>query len=308
MAIFGQVPERRAGEEPPWGEDPSLIDPAIIESAMRWTAPLFEPGGPYEVDFTGWERLPPAPALFIANHSGGTTVPDSFGLGYAWTLRHGHSRPLHTLGHDMIFRIGGPIGRTMARFGALRANPDIGRKILVEHRRDLLVYPGGDRDTWRTFQRRHRVTFAGRVGYARLALAAGVPIVPIAHCGSHQTLVVLSSGATLARALGIQRAFRAGVMPVHVSLPFGLTVGPWPHLPLPVRFRFRVGQPVLPPAGADPEDPAAVAAFDAAARASLQAELDLLAATAPGPAEQWAHIRATMGRLVAAVEQRRKTL
>ncbi|MCB9738533.1 MAG: 1-acyl-sn-glycerol-3-phosphate acyltransferase [Deltaproteobacteria bacterium] len=298
MTIFGSSGDaNEQGGRPRWGDDPALVDPELIARAMRLTTPLFGPGGPYEVSFEGWEHLPDAPALVVGNHSGGTTVPDSFGLGYAWTGKHGTNRPLMALGHDMIFRMGGPVGRTFAKFGGLRATPDMGRTILAEHHKDLLVYPGGDKDVWRPFSRRHQVTFAGRKGYARLALAAGVPIVPIAHCGSHQSFVVLTDGTPVARALGIHNRFRAEVFPVHLSLPWGLAVGPWPHLPLPVRFRYRMGAPVYPPAGADPRDPEAIAAFDAAARASLQAELDALAETAPTPAEQLAHIRETGRRL-----------
>lgn len=269
----------------------------MIERAMAFTEPLFGPGGPFEVSVEGWERLPPAPALIVGNHSGGTSVPDSFGLGYAWTQRHGQHRPLMALGHDMIFRIGGPIGRTVARFGTLRAGPEMGQRILRDHRRDLLVYPGGDRDSWRAFADRHRVQFAGRRGFARLALQTGVPVVPMAHCGSHQSLVILSDGAALARLLGIPRAFRAEVFPVHLSLPWGLGVGPWPHLPVPVRFRFRVGAPVVPPPDVDPSDPRAIAALDEAVRASLQDALDALAADAPSPAEQLAHARESLRTL-----------
>ena len=282
---------------PRWGDDPALVDPAMIERAMAFTEPLFGPGGPFEVSVEGWERLPAAPALIVANHSGGTSVPDSFGLGYAWTKQHGQHRPLMALGHDILFRIGGPIGRTVARFGTLRASPEMGRRILREHQRDLLVYPGGDQDVWRSFANRHQVQFAGRKGFARLALQTGAPVVPFAHSGSHQSLVVLSNGAQVAKLLGIHKVFRAEVFPVHLSLPWGLAIGPWPHLPVPVRFRYRLGEPVQPPLDVDPADPRAIAAMDEAVRASLQDALDALAATAPGPAEQLAHARKTMREL-----------
>ncbi len=300
MSLFADA----AADLPRWGDDPALVDPARIERAMALTEPLFGPGGPFEVSVDGWERLPPAPALVVGNHSGGTSVPDSFGLGYAWTQQHGQRRPLMALGHDMLFRIGGPIGRTVARFGTLRASPDMGRRILAEHGRDLLVYPGGDQDTWRSFAERHRVQFAGRKGFARLALQTGVPVVPFAHCGSHQSFVVLTNGARVAKLLGIHKAFRAEVFPVHLSLPWGLAVGPWPHLPVPVRFRFRVGEPVHPPRDVDPADPHAIAALDEAVRASLQDALDALAATAPSPAEQFEHARRSLATLASRLRGR----
>ena len=46
--------------------------------------------------------------------------------------------------------------------------------------------PGGDRDTWRPYSKRYDVCFAGRKGYARLAIKAGVPIVPIANADNAQ--------------------------------------------------------------------------------------------------------------------------
>ncbi len=84
------------------------------------------------------------------------------------------------------------------------------------------------------------------MGYARLALKAGVPIVPLAHARAHETLIVLSDGRRFARALGLPAIARASIWPVHLSLPWGLAIGPWPHIPTPARLRCRIGAPVRP--------------------------------------------------------------
>ena len=42
----------------------------------------------------------------------------------------------------------------------------------------LLVYPGGDREVFRTWRDRNRIDFGGRLGFVRLALRTGVPVVP----------------------------------------------------------------------------------------------------------------------------------
>ncbi|HRG98734.1 MAG TPA: hypothetical protein PLR99_20925, partial [Polyangiaceae bacterium] len=74
------------------------------------------------------------------------------------------------------------------------------------------------------------------------ALEARVPIVPVAHAGAHETLRVLTDGHRFARAVGLQRFARAEIFPVHLSLPWGLAIGPWPHIPLPTTLRYRFGE------------------------------------------------------------------
>src|SRR5205823_1370763 len=123
------------------------------------------------------------------------------------------------------------------------ASLETAREILRQ-KRDLLIFPGGDLDTWRPYSKRWEVDFGGRTGYARLALETRVPIVPVAHAGAHETLRVLTSGRGLAKAIGLKRFARANVWPIHLSLPWGLAIGPVPHIPLPGQFRYLVGEPI----------------------------------------------------------------
>ncbi|HSQ58966.1 MAG TPA: hypothetical protein VLT84_00805, partial [Acidobacteriota bacterium] len=154
------------------------------------------------------------------------------------------------------------------------------RLFTMQVHQDLIVMPGGDIDTWRPWKDRYKVRFDGRTGYARTALRAGVPVVPIAHAGSHETLVVLTDGRRLARRLGLRDIARAEIFPIHLSFPFGLTIGPVPHIPVPVCLRYRVAPPVMPvvklEAGEEPSDDA-VREMDRRVRDALQAELDVLA-------------------------------
>jgi 1-acyl-sn-glycerol-3-phosphate acyltransferase len=220
----------------------------------------------------GWEHIPPSPVLFVSNHSGGTLIPDVWGFLYSWYRHFGTRRPLHPLAHDMLFATRS-IGRFFSERGVVRAHKADGLEVLRDWKRDLIVYPGGDRDTWRPFSHRFQISFAGRKGYARLALEAGVPIVPVAHAGAHETLIVLRSGRRIAKALKFPQLFRAEIMPVHISIPWGLTVGPWPHIPLPTRFRYRIGPPVVLPSHDGVISQALVDEVDARVRSALQAEL-----------------------------------
>jgi 1-acyl-sn-glycerol-3-phosphate acyltransferase len=63
----------------------------------------------------------------------------------------------------------------------------------------VLVYPGSDLEVFRPWTERNRIILRGRKGFLRLALAAGVPIVPVVSAGTHEQLVVLTRGDRLAR-------------------------------------------------------------------------------------------------------------
>ena len=232
----------------------------------------------FRVEIEGWERLPPPPVMVVANHSGGTTFPDVWGLVHAWYRHFGLARPLRVLGHDLVFA-SAFWGDPFRRMGVVPARAEVARQVLDGLGQDLLVLPGGDVDTWRPWKDRYRVCFGGRMGYAKLALEMGVPIACVAQAGAHSSLLVLSRGEALARHLHIHALVRASIWPVHLSLPWGLAVGPWPHLPLPVRLRYRIGSPISPSSGTQDEEAAReeqARALDLRVRQTMQALLEEL--------------------------------
>ena len=261
-----------------WGKDPRDYRPEILEDMLAKYGWLFGRGRYFDVDHRGWEHVPDAPVMVVSNHSGGTTFLDSIGFLQGWYRRFGVQRPLHILAHELLVsnRLTGP---WMSQRGMLNANMNVARDALVVHRRDIMVLPGGDRDAWRAYRKRNEVCFAGRTGYARLALKTGVCLLPVAHTGVHETMMVLTDGHRFARAVGLHAAARAEIFPLHLSLPWGLAFGPWPHIPLPSRLRYRVGPPVPPPAGASPgeePDEELVREYDRRVRAAVQLLLDEL--------------------------------
>lgn len=260
----------------PYGSDPGAFDPAAVEHTVEVAERFFGPGRYFGLDVQGWDNVPRAPAMVISNHSGGTTIPDVWGFGVAWYARFGVGRIIHPMAHEIILSTK-RTGRFFERHGVLRASREMGYDVLTNWKRDLMVMPGGDRDTWRPYKKRYEVTFAGRTGYARLAIKAGVPIVPVANAGAHETLFVLTDGSRLARALGMQRRFRASIFPISLSFPWGLTIGPLPHLPWPADLRYRIGPAIAPPAldvpGAEPTDEQ-VRDLDSQVRAAVQTLLD----------------------------------
>jgi 1-acyl-sn-glycerol-3-phosphate acyltransferase len=123
----------------------------------------------------------------------------------------------------------------------------------------LLVYPGGDHETFRPSWETDRVDFAGRTGFVKLALEHRVPIVPVVSIGGQETALFLGQGRRLARALGLDERFRLKVLPAVIGPPFGVTIMDLPaRFPLPAKISIRVGKPIdlrdRLGARADPED------------------------------------------------------
>jgi len=259
-----------------WGTSPSDYDPSAVQSTIRKVGWLFGRGRYFGLDVHGWRHVPSAPVMVVSNHSGGTTIPDAWGFGVSWYRRFGIHRPLHVAAHDIILATD-TTRRFFGRRGVLRGSRELAREVLTRWKRDLLVMPGGDVDTWRPYRDRYRVRFGGRMGYARIALSTGVPIVPIAHAGAHETFYVLTDGQRFAQALRVRQIARARIWPVHLSLPWGLAIGPWPHIPLPTQLRYRVGEPVqlhqhpVP----NPTD-AMVRELDTRVQTAVQSQLDTL--------------------------------
>jgi 1-acyl-sn-glycerol-3-phosphate acyltransferase len=262
-----------------WGADINGYDAEAMRSAMRHIERWFGESGKYfRVSSAGWENVPDAPAVIVANHSGGTTIPDAWGLAWAWCREFGFERTIHPMAHDMVWVVPA-IARRFAALGILRANRALAHEVLTEWKRDIIVMPGGDQETWRPYTQRHQVRWNGRRGYVKTAMKAGVPIVPVACTGAHSTLIVLSDGRKFARAVGLRRFARAEIFPVSLSFPWGLAVGPLPHMPPPSHFRYLVGKPIQPPEEvSEGEEPSmlAVREMDAKVRAEMQRMLNRL--------------------------------
>ncbi len=191
----------------------------------------------------GLDRIPPGAALYVGNHSGGMMTPDSFVFCAELYLERGIDDMPYGLGHEVAIQLP-MVHQVMVPLGAVRASHANAMR-LFERGSKVMVYPGGDVDNQRPFRHRNRVVFGGRTGYIRLALRAGVPIVPVVAAGGHGSLIVIDDLRWAARLLRTDRWLRLKALPVSLSVPWGLTVGPvFPFLPLPVRILVEVLDPI----------------------------------------------------------------
>jgi 1-acyl-sn-glycerol-3-phosphate acyltransferase len=182
------------------------------------------------------------PALLVGNHSGGNVTPDTLLFSLAFSTYFGVERPFYQLAHNLV--LASPVGPLLRRFGTFAASHEHAAQAL-ESGAALLVYPGGDWEVHRPVWKRNKVDFAGRKGFVRLALDAGVPIVPVVSIGGQETALFLSHGGRLARFLGIDRSLRLKVIPISLALPWGLNVGDLlGHIPLPAKITVEVLPPI----------------------------------------------------------------
>jgi hypothetical protein len=105
----------------------------------------------------------------------------------------------------------------------------------------LLVYPGGDHETYRATWHSADIDFAHRTGFVRLALKLDVPIVPVVAIGGQETALFLGQGERIARLLHLHRLLRIDVAPVQIAPPWGVTVLDLPgRVPLPAKITIDV--------------------------------------------------------------------
>jgi 1-acyl-sn-glycerol-3-phosphate acyltransferase len=251
------------------GRDPPLIA-SLLPAALALRDRYFR------ARVEGAEHVAPGPALYVGNHNNGLAGPEVLcTLATLWESL-GPTAPVYALAHDFAMRQFTPFGAVLRRFGGLRASPENGR-LALDAGASLLVYPGGDLESYRHSRRRDEVILGPRTGFVRLAQEAGVPLVPVVAQGAHRSALIVAEGARVARALRMKEWARLERFPVALALPWGIALGPWaPYLPLPFPVRMRFLAPLRVAPG---DDPAAVREH---VRSSMQSALDDMARAARG--------------------------
>ena len=217
-------------------------DPGYIREtlpALRAWSDLY-----FRAEVSGLENIPEdAPVLLVGNHSGGTLIADTFVFAQHFYDHFGPDRRFHQLAHDLVFRLPG-VRASLCRFGTVPASPANMRSALGKGAA-LLVYPGGDHETYRPTWEQDKIDFAGRKGFIELSLELGTPIVPVVAIGGQETALFLGQGQRISRLLGLDRALRLKVFPVQVAPPLGVTVLDLPlRVPLPSKIEIRVLEPI----------------------------------------------------------------
>ena len=229
--------------------------------------------------------------LLVGSHNGGLAAPDMYMCLYDWCRRFGAERPVYGLLHPGIWQgfelIHPPLAQFAAEIGCIMAHPKMAIAAL-RRGASVTVYPGGPQDVFRPHYQRHKIELAGRLGFIKLALAEEVPIVPLISNGAHDTLFVLTDIYDQIHQLHEWGMPWLGdidpnVFPIYLGLPWGVSFGPLPNIPLPAPIQTRVCPPILfDRYGREAaRDRDYVAACYETVRFQMQRELDQLVAETP---------------------------
>jgi 1-acyl-sn-glycerol-3-phosphate acyltransferase len=190
----------------------------------------------WRVSVAGVEHVPQGGAVLVCNHSGAIPA-DGPVVSQALSRERPELPEARWLVEDQIFET--PfLGTLFNRMGAVRACPENALRLL-EERRPVIVFPEGIQGIGKPFQQRYQLKRLGRGGFAKLAVRAGLPIIPVAIVGAEEAMPLLAKLPT--RFLGLPY--------FPVTIP-----------PLPTKWTIRFGEPLSAGAtGSGPaEDPAVV--------------------------------------------------
>ena len=224
---LGQLGMReRSGEVDDFGFDPEAVRsarPLLDFLRRRW----------WRVEVLGLEHVPDDRAvLFVANHSG--LLPwDGLVLAETVAASHGEKQRPRFLIADWLITL--PfVQPALARLGGVRACRENAERLLGAGV-SVVAFPEGVKGAAKSFRDRYRLQRFGRGGAVRLALAADVPVVPVAIVGAEEAHPILFKVETPARALGLP------FLPVTPTFPW---LGPLGALPLPAKWVISFGEPL----------------------------------------------------------------
>ncbi len=225
-------------------------NPELIESFMpfwEWFYHYY-----FRVKTDGWHHISSqGKVLLVGSHNGGLATPDMVMTMYDWFRYFGTQRPVYGLMHNSVWRVNPSLARLGEQTGAIAAHPKMAIAAL-QSGASVLVYPGGAQDVFRPYTQRNQINLAGRKGFIKLALREKVPIMPIISQGAHDTLFVLGDIYELVKQFhdwGMPWLFDTDpeVFPIYLGLPWGISLGPLPNIPLPVQIHTRVLPPIILP-------------------------------------------------------------
>ncbi len=217
-----------------YGVDPYGLD---IEYAVAAMAPfLWLYKRYFRVELHGADRVPGAGrVLVVSNHSGQLPF-DAAMIAVGLLIEKDPPRVVRAMVEKWVPTL--PFVSTfMARCGQIVGTPENCRRLLASDEA-LLVFPEGVRGLNKPFSERYHLQKFG-VGFMRLALESGAPVVPCAVVGAEEQAPALVDLKPLARLLGFP------------AFPLTPTILP---LPLPARYHIRFGEPMRFTGSADDED------------------------------------------------------
>ncbi|MBN2723925.1 MAG: acyltransferase family protein [Deltaproteobacteria bacterium] len=237
---YGRILTGKNNIDPQVGYNPQLRDGEFAYNLSEFSLPILEKY--FRVEYRGIENIKKGRALYVGNHNGGLQPVDSVITAGKMIKVLGRDVPVHALMHDYIFKEPSFIN-LVEKIGGLKASHKAAEKAF-DMDSSVLVYPGGDIDTFKPWGKRDEIITGKRKGFIRLVLKNRIPLIPVASCGAHEVWYVLSSGTKLAAALKLKKILRTETFPVVAALPWGITSGFFPYIPAPSKIVIEFSKPI----------------------------------------------------------------
>jgi len=175
------VAEPRSSECPV--EIPELPPARAIDRLLSVVKPISRIAAP---KLYGVERLPADGSLLVGNHTIYGLLDLPFMMAEIWKRRGLAVRGLGEHAHYAV-----PLWRDLlAAGGMVRGTRDNVRELMRE-RQTILVFPGGSREVNKHRGQQYQLLWRERIGFARLAVEHGYPVVPFAAVGADEMLDVV---------------------------------------------------------------------------------------------------------------------
>ena len=217
-----------------YGVDPYGLDVDFVVAAIAPLLWLYRRW--FRVQLHGADHVPAeGKALIVANHSGQLPF-DAAMIEVGLLVDKDPPRVARAMVDRWVPTL--PFVSTfMARCGQIVGTPENCRRLLAGGE-TLLVFPEGTRGLNKPFRERYQLKRFG-LGFMRLALESGAPIVPCGVIGAEEQAPALANLGGVARLLGFP------------AFPITPTIFPFP---LPARYQIRFGEPLRFSGSPDDDD------------------------------------------------------
>ncbi|HYB98823.1 MAG TPA: lysophospholipid acyltransferase family protein [Candidatus Limnocylindrales bacterium] len=236
-----------------WGYSPKAFKRFILPAAVMYRYY-------FRCQTTGLHNIPQGRVLLIGNHAGQIAF-DGLMVSTACVLEGNPPRLARGMGEYWLGTL--PylsvlLDRTGSAVGTRETAVD-----MLHHGECVLAFPEGVRGMNKLYADAYKLMEFG-LGFMRLALETGTPVVPVSIVGSEEQNPGFANVAPLARLLGMPS------FPVTLTFPWLGPLGMWP---LPVRYRIEFGEPMVFEGHHEDEDDVIEEKVNQV-KAALQAQLD----------------------------------
>jgi 1-acyl-sn-glycerol-3-phosphate acyltransferase len=232
--------------DPP-AEIPELPDDHRIDRLVSLLEPLSRVARPR---LYGVEHLPADGSLLVGNHTIYGFLDLPFMMAEIWKHRRLAVRGLGEHAHYAV-----PIWRELLTVGGMVRGTRQNVRALMRDRQAILVFPGGSREVNKRRGQQYQLLWRERIGFARLAVEYGYPVVPFAAVGADEMLDVVVDQDTPIYGQVARLYEKLMGFP---TPPVVRGVGPTP-IPRPERLYFWFGEPIDPARFGDRFDDTAAA-------------------------------------------------